>query len=87
MESIPDDPAKWQVDGIGAGRAASLAASLSERREEARLYKELAIVREDVPLTERLNDLRWQGAYPRLRELCQELGDEKIPLRISNWRM
>ena len=87
MESIPDDPLKWTVNGIGAGRAASLAESLSQRREEAWLYKKLATVREDVPLTEKLNDLKWQGAYPQLKELCDELGDEKISLRISNWRI
>ena len=87
MESIPDDPLKWKVSSISPGRALSLAQSLSQRREEALLYKKLATVREDVPLTEKLNDLKWQGAYPRLKELCHELGDEKIPLRISNWRM
>lgn len=87
MEVIPDDPAKWRVSAISAGRAASLAESLSQRRDEALLYKKLATVREDVPLEEKLNDLKWQGAYPRLKELCHELGDEKIPLRIANWRM
>lgn len=87
MQSIPDDPLKWKVPSISAGRAASLAESLSQRREEALLYKELATVREDVPLTEKLNDLKWQGAYERLKDLCHELGDEKIPARISNWHM
>jgi 5'-3' exonuclease len=86
MESIPDDPGKWKVSSISPGRAASLAESLSQRREEAQLYKKLATVREDVPLTEKLNDLKWQGAYPRLRELCHELGDERIPERIPRWR-
>lgn len=86
MESIPDDPKRWQVSTISPGRAASLAESLSQRREEALLYKKLATVREDVPLTEKLNDLKWQGAYPRLKKLCNELGDERIPERISRWR-
>jgi 5'-3' exonuclease len=86
MEAIPDDPIKWKVSAISAGRAASLAQSLSQRREEALLYKELATVREDVPLQEKLNDLKWRGADERLKELCSTLGDERIPLRISNWR-
>jgi 5'-3' exonuclease len=86
MESIPDDPLKWKVSSIRAGRAASLAGSLSQRREEARLYKELATVREDVPLEEKLNDLKWQGAYPRLKRFCLEMGDERIPERIPRWR-
>jgi 5'-3' exonuclease len=86
MESIPDDPGKWKVSSISSGRAASLAESLSQRRDEAQLYKTLATVREDVPLTEKLKDLKWQGAYPRLRELCHEMGDERIPERVPRWR-
>lgn len=86
LEKIPDDPAKWQVSSISSGRAASLAESLAGRREEARLYKQLAKIREDVPLQEKLADLKWQGAYKRLMTFCHELGDEKIPLRIPRWR-
>ena len=86
MESIPDDPGKWRVSSISPGRAASLAESLAQRREEAVLYKELATVREDVPLKEKIADLKWQGAYKRLMKFCHDLGDEKIPLRIPRWR-
>jgi 5'-3' exonuclease len=86
MESIPNDPNKWQVSSISSGRAASLADSLSKRREEALLYKKLATIRKDVPLMEKLADLKWQGARHRLNELCAELGDVKIPLRIPRWR-
>jgi hypothetical protein len=86
LEAIPDDAGKWNVGSISAGRAASLAESLSQRREEALLYKKLATVREDVPLEETLNDLKWQGAFPRLRDLCNELGDQRIPERIPRWR-
>ena len=59
---------------------------LSQRREEALLYKKLATVREDVPITEKISDLKWQGAYPGLKKLCNELGDERIPERIPRWR-
>lgn len=86
LEKIPDNPLKWQVSSISPGRGASLAESLAQRREEALLYKKLAIVREDVPLTEKLADLKWQGAYKRLMKFCHDLGDEKIPLRIPRWR-
>jgi 5'-3' exonuclease len=86
MESIPDDPGKWKLNSISPGRAASLALSLSQRRQEALLYKQLATVREDVLLGEKLADLKWQGAYKRLMEFCHRLGDEKIPLRIPRWR-
>ena len=86
LEAIPDDPAKWRVGSISPGRASSLADSLSRRREEAQLYKQLATVREDVPLKEKLNDLKWQGADPRLKQFCYQLGDERIPERVARWR-
>src|SRR5688572_17194094 len=78
IEAIPDDPGTWQVGSISAGRAASLAESLSQRRQEALLYKKLATIRTDVPLEEKLADLKWQGAQRRLNELCAEMGDLKI---------
>jgi 5'-3' exonuclease len=86
LESIPKDPAKWQVSAVSPGRAATLAESLAQRREEALLYRQLATLRKDVPLDEKLADLKWQGARRRLNELCAELGDLKIPLRIPRWR-
>jgi hypothetical protein len=46
----------------------------------------LATLRSDVPLRERLSDLKWQGAYGRLKKLCRELGDERVSERISRWR-
>lgn len=86
MESIPDDSTKWRVSSISRGRAVSLAESLAQRREEALLYKKLATVRKDVPIKEKLGDLKWQGAWERLKVICDELGEEKIPMRISRWR-
>ena len=86
IEAIPADPTRWKLKSISPGRAASLAASLSQRRDEAYLYRTLATLRYDVPLKETLNDLRWQGAYPRLKKLCHEFGDDRIPERIPRWR-
>jgi 5'-3' exonuclease len=83
IESIPDDLEAW---GISPGRAKRLAESLEGRREEALLYRQLATLRVDVPLEEKLDDLEWQGAHERLKELCAGLGEEKIPERISRWR-
>jgi 5'-3' exonuclease len=86
IESIPDDAGKWKIKSIAPGRASSLTESLSQRREEALLYRQLATLRTDVPLNEKLSDLKWQGAYERLKNVCQKLGDERIPERVSRWR-
>ena len=82
LESIPDDPEKWRL----GGRAARLADNLSQHWEEALLFRRLATLRQDVPLQERLSDLKWQGAWDRLRDICHDLGEEKIPNRITIWR-
>ncbi len=83
LEEIPDEPQEW---GLTPGRAIRLAESLAERRGEAMLYRRLATLRTDVPLQERLEDLEWKGARPALRALCEDLGDLKLPERITRWR-
>ena len=86
IETIPDDPGQWDVKTIAPGRAASLAETLALRRPEALLYRDLATLRQDVPLQERLSDLQWRGAHRRLKALCEALGDERLPARIARWR-
>jgi 5'-3' exonuclease len=86
LERIPADAGQWGLKAISPGRAASLAATLVQQRQEALLYRELATLRHDVPLTEKLSDLKWQGADSSLKKLCQSLGDERIPERVALWR-
>lgn len=86
LEGIPEDVRTWQIQGMGPGRAANLAASLEHHREEAFLFRKLATLRTDVPLAEKLSDLEWKGARTQLKKLCKELGDESIPERVTRWR-
>ena len=83
IESIPKDPEKLP---LSLGRATTLVNNLQESYDDALLFRELSTLRVDVPLKEKLSDLKWQGAHPRLRNLCKELGDERIPERITKWR-
>jgi len=83
IEKIPDNPEEWGVSVRGATR---LAENLAQGREEALLYRKLATLRQDVPLNEKLGDLEWLGAYDQMKELCQKLGDERIPERVPRWR-
>ncbi len=86
LEAIPEDTRTWQITGMGPGRAASLSLNLEALRAEALLYRQLAILRTDVPLADSVDDLEWKGATPQLRRLCQELGDESIAERMGQWR-
>jgi len=83
IESIPKDPKKLP---LGLGRATTLIENLQQNYKDAMLFSELSTLRYDVPLKEKLSDLKWIGAYPRLKKICHELGDERIPERIPLWR-
>jgi 5'-3' exonuclease len=82
LESIPQDPDRW---GLGRARARRLAECLRAHQDEVRLYRRLATLRRDVPLQERIPELEWRGAQDRLKSLCRELGDHKIPERVPRW--
>lgn len=84
FEQIPELASAWSIKVRGAE---ALAASLNAHRLEAKLYKQLATLREDVPLQESLEDLRWQGARRQeLTSLCDELGDSSLVPKVSVWR-
>ena len=84
INAIPDDARWWRVPVRGA---AALAESLRAHRQEAALYRELATLRTDVPLSEEIDDLRWRGARrEELTALCSEIGDEAFLERVTSWR-
>ena len=84
LEQIPDDHRQWKVAVRGADK---LAQNLAPARKEAVLYRTLATLREDVPLAETLEELRWIGARRQeLAALCAELGDESLMGRLSKFR-
>ncbi|MCE2464093.1 MAG: flap endonuclease, partial [Dehalococcoidia bacterium] len=80
---IPDLRSKWDLKlrGINA-----VAASLSEHRDNAMLYKELATLRLDVPLPETLDQLEWRGVLGRdYLPLCRELGFSALSELPHKW--
>jgi 5'-3' exonuclease len=83
VEAIPNDHSLW---GLPAARASRLAESLANHRQDLYLFRRLATLRRDVPLTETLADLEWRGAHERLREVCRALGEEELLTRIPLWR-
>lgn len=76
LEDIPTSVDDWDVP---VRSAAKLAATLAERQEEVRLYRDLTTLRTDVPMSEELEDLKWLGVdWPELESLCTELGFESL---------
>lgn len=83
LDAIPDDPSRWEVTVRGAG---GLALSLRQSRDAALLYRRLATLRVDVPLAERPEELRWNGAIRTdLTALCEELGEPQLVERVQRW--
>jgi 5'-3' exonuclease len=83
LESIPAQARDWDVKVRGA---VALASGLSAMREEAVLYRTLATLRVDVPLTESLSDLEWRGVkQPDFDDLCRELADPALAERVPRW--
>jgi len=84
IESIPSDLAQWDVELRGP---AGISSSLEEHREDALFYRQLATLRLDVPLTEILDELEWQGIRrEEFQALCAELGFPNFGIRDEEWR-
>ena len=83
IEQIPADAADWNINVRGAK---SLATSLTENIEAALLYRQLATLRLDVPITEDLAQLEWQGARrEEYLALCDELGFGRLAEAPERW--
>ncbi len=83
IEAIPSDPNKLD---LGLGRATTLLENLKNNYKDALLFRELSTLRTDVPIKESLADLKWQGATSKLKKVCLELGDTRIPERVTKWK-
>jgi 5'-3' exonuclease len=70
LEAIPDDWREWKVN---ATRPAALAVTLARERDHARLFRDLATLRTEVPLFESVDDLEWKGPTPSFKALAARL--------------
>ena len=79
IPAIPDDHTAWTVALRGADR---LARELRDHRAEATLYRTLATLRTDCPITCDTRALAWRGVNrPALDAICEELGVERSTIR------
>jgi len=84
LEDIPRDSRSWPTGIRGADR---LARTLGEELGSAVLYRKLATLIDDVPLSERLADLAWTGV-PRkeFTAWCEQLETKDLASRPARWR-
>jgi 5'-3' exonuclease len=84
LESIPAQASDWDVKIRGAE---TIAATLRDHRDEARLYRKLATLIEDVPLPEETaDDLAFRGVPRQAYESwCDRLGVTTLKRRPTRW--
>jgi 5'-3' exonuclease len=84
LEDIPSDPRLWPA-GIRQGER--LAATLQREKPLALLYRKLATLIDDVPLSETLEDLAWSGVPRQAFEaFCDRVESTTLRERPSRWR-
>ena len=84
LEAIPERASAWDV---AVRNAPQLAQTLRDCRADALLYRELATLRTDAPIPERLEDLEWRGV-PRVAfaDLVNRLRAPHLAARVPRWR-
>ena len=80
LEHIPKLATEWDVSVRGAMR---LAATLTEQRERALLFRELATLRADAPIGVDVDALRWTGPRAEFEAWSERLGAPAPPKRAS----
>jgi 5'-3' exonuclease len=70
IEAIPGDHREW---GVNAARAGTLALTLSRERDRAFLFRDLATLRDNLPLFTTVDELQWTGPTPAFAALAARL--------------
>jgi 5'-3' exonuclease len=82
LEDIPADPADWTITVRGA---AKLSATLRERFDQALLFRRIATVVPEAPVSASVDEIRWTGpADPAaFAQLCAEIDAPALPHRVG----
>lgn len=82
LEDIPADPTTWDA---GVRGAAKLNATLRDQYELALLFRRIATVDLDAPVSETVDELRWTGPADAaaFAGLCEQLGASRLADRAA----
>jgi 5'-3' exonuclease len=70
LEAIPED---WRTWGVNAASPAALARTLAAQNADARLFRQLATLRADLPLFDTVEALHWEGPKPEFEAMAAAL--------------
>ena len=80
LEQIPEKPDSWVVKVRGAKK---LAQTLVEQREVALRFRDLATLREDAPVFDSVEQVRWVGPQANFFDLCAKMNVGRIYRRVD----
>jgi len=80
LEDIPKD---WQEWHPSIRKARALSEALFNAWNDALLFRTLATLRLDVPVFDRVSDLRWNGPRPNFEEYCGRMKSSDLLRRAT----
>jgi 5'-3' exonuclease len=80
LEDIPAFGRGWEAPVRGAQ---GLAGTLAERRRDAELFKVLATLRRDAPVSPGVDAMEWKGPRPGFAALAERLGAPGLAPRVT----
>jgi 5'-3' exonuclease len=80
IEDIPEHHFRWDVTVRGAAR---LASALTEQRDLAMLFRDLATLRADAKVLGDVDELRWRGPGDGLAEMATRLRAWRFTERVA----
>jgi 5'-3' exonuclease len=78
LEDIPDLALHWDVEVRGAVKLATV---LADQRDLALLFRELARLRTDAPVSASVDELRWTGPTDAFEAWCERIDATNLPGR------
>ncbi len=79
IDQVPFDIAEW--DGVDVRGAAKLAMTLRDNIEDALLFRRIATVDLDAPVSATVDEMIWRGPGAGFDERCAEIGAERVAKR------
>ena len=79
IDAIPLDVEEWDVEVRGATK---LALSLREHFDDALLFRRIATVDIDAPVSATVDEMAWLGPQPGFDERCAAIGAQRQAARL-----
>src|SRR5688572_21073648 len=80
IEDVPPSPRLWPA---GIRSTLALSASLEAHRHEAALFKLLATLRREAPVSADVDAMRWRGPRPEFAAVAESLGAPGLAKRVE----